>query len=539
MKEKKGYSMNNARSILGGTLILTASSILMQTVGVSFNVWLTARLGAAGIGLFQLILTVYNLAVTLGCGGVRLASTRLTVEGIARGENVKRTVRGCVRYAFLVGCAVAALLFVFADLAAVRWIKNGEAALPLRILALSLPFVAASAALNGYFTAVRKIGRYSAVRILEQAVRIAVVAGLMGRLLPRGIRWGCVAIVGGILASEAFSFFCLHVLYNIEKQKYSKKPQNFSLAGLLHVALPDVSGAGARSVLLTVEHLLIPQGFRKSGASAEEALTLYGNVHGMVFPMLLYPSAILSSLAGLLIPELAGRHAQGLSAQITCIIRRVLRMTLLFAFGTAGIFCAFADGLSRVVYDTADCAFYLQILSVLVPVMYCDMTVDGMLKGLDQQRACMRYNIWDSGLCVALVWVLLPRLGMKGYVFILFFSEIFNFYFSLRRLCKVATVELRPANDLIAPLCCGVCAPAFVSLVLQLAGISVRSAASLVCSIALSGVLYVLLLCGFGCVTREDVRWFLNTCGLRRDLRLTARKEFGIVAAKGGESHAI
>ena len=331
--------MNNARSILGGTLILTASSILMQTVGVSFNVWLTARLGAAGIGLFQLILTVYNLAVTLGCGGVRLAATRLTVEGIARGENVKRTVRGCVRYAFLVGCAVAALLFAFADLAAVRWIKNGEAALPLRILALSLPFVAASAALNGYFTAVRKIGRYSAVRILEQAVRIAVVAGLMGRLLPRGIRWGCVAIVGGILASEAFSFFCLHVLYNIEKQKYSKKPQNFSLAGLLHVALPDVSGAGARSVLLTVEHLLIPQGFRRSGASAEEALTLYGNVHGMVFPMLLYPSAILSSLAGLLIPELAGRHAQGLSAQITCIIRRVLRMTLLFAFGTAGIFC--------------------------------------------------------------------------------------------------------------------------------------------------------------------------------------------------------
>ena len=51
--------------------------------------------------------------------------------------------------------------------------------------------------------------------------------------------------------------------------------------------------------------------------------------------------------------------------------------------------------------------------------------------------------------------------------------------------------------------------------------------------------LCALLLCGFGCVTREDVRWFLNTCGLRRDLRLTARKEFGIVAAKGGESHAI
>ena len=531
--------MNNARKILAGTLILTAASILMQTVGVSFNVWLTARLGAMGIGLFQLILTVYNLAVTLGCGGVRLAATRLAVEGEARHENTKRTVRNCVRYALVTGCAMAAVLFASADLAAKHWLKDAEAALPLRILALSLPFTAMSSALNGYFTAVRKIGRYSAVRILEQGVKIGVVAALMARLLPRGVRWGCVAIVAGILASEAFSFFCLHVLYNIEQQMYRDNIQKFSLSALLHIALPDVCGSGARSVLLTAEHLLIPRGFRKSGASSEKALTLYGNVHGMVFPMLLYPSAILSSLAGLLIPELAGRNAQGLRAQIAYIIRRVLRLTLLFSFGTAGIFYVFADGLSRAVYDTADCAFYLQILSALVPVMYCDMTVDGMLKGLDQQRACMRYNIWDSGLCVVLVYVLLPRLGMKGYIFILFFSEIFNFFFSMRRLCSVADVEIRPASDLFAPLLCGVCAPAAVSTALRMGGVSVSGAASLVCGIALSASLYVVLLCGFGCVRKEDVRWFLQTCGLTRPVRLTGRKEFGIVASKGGETHAI
>ena len=138
-----------------------------------------------------------------------MAATRLTVEGTARGENTGRTVRGCVRYALVVGSAIALLLFASADLAACRWLKDPQAALPLRILALSLPFVAMSSALNGYFTAARKIGRYSAVRILEQGVKIAVVAALMARLLPRGVRWGCVAIVAGILSSEAFSFLCL------------------------------------------------------------------------------------------------------------------------------------------------------------------------------------------------------------------------------------------------------------------------------------------------------------------------------------------
>ena len=506
--------MNNARKIFGGTLILTAASFLMQTVGVSFNVWLTARLGAEGIGLFQLILTVYNFAVTLGSGGVRLGATRLAVEGEAGGEDTRRIMRGCLRYALCTGCAAGALLFILADAAGVYWLHDPPSALPVRILSLSLPFVAMSSALNGYFTAVQKIGRYSAVRILEQAVKIAVVCVCMARMLPRGVRYGCAAITAGILVSEIFSWLCLLVLYNMEKQKYRKKSQKFQLSALLHIALPDVSGTGARSALLTAEHLLIPRGLRRCGASSESALAAYGNIHGMVFPALLYPSAILTSLAGLLIPEIAGRRAQGQHAQIASIIRRVLRMTLLFSIGTAAIFYAFADGFSRVIYGTTDCAFYMRVLSVLVPVMYCDMTVDGMLKGLDEQRACMRYNIWDSGLCVLLVWALLPRFGLRGYVFILFFSELFNFYFSLRRLSRVSTVEVHLSQDLAMPLCCGVCAGALVSLLMQLSGwSSVWDAGALVGAVVLSACLYTLLLWGFGCVSRADAQRFARSCG--------------------------
>ena len=219
--------MQNAHKILRSTLLLTAASFLMQTVGVSFNVWLTNRLGAAGIGLFQLIMTVYTLAVTLGCGGVRLAATRLAVEGDARKENTRRTILRCIGYACLTGLAAAALLFGSADIAAKYWLADLRAAKPLRILALSLPFVAMSSALNGYFTAVGKVGRYSAVRILEQAVKIGIVMTLMGILLPRGEAYGCIAIVLGILGSEIFSFFCLFVLYNTEKQMYRDNLQKF------------------------------------------------------------------------------------------------------------------------------------------------------------------------------------------------------------------------------------------------------------------------------------------------------------------------
>ena len=129
--------MQNANKLLRSTLLLTAASFLMQTVGVSFNVWLTNRLGAAGIGLFQLIMTVYTLAVTLGCGGVRLAATRLAVEGDATRENTRRTILRCIGYALLTGLAAAALLLGGADIAAKYWLADLRAAMPLRRFPIS------------------------------------------------------------------------------------------------------------------------------------------------------------------------------------------------------------------------------------------------------------------------------------------------------------------------------------------------------------------------------------------------------------------
>ena len=48
--------MKNTKRLLINTLTLAATSFLMRTVGVAFNVYLTGRLGAAGIGLFSLVI---------------------------------------------------------------------------------------------------------------------------------------------------------------------------------------------------------------------------------------------------------------------------------------------------------------------------------------------------------------------------------------------------------------------------------------------------------------------------------------------------
>ena len=498
--------MKNVKKLLLNTLLLTATALFMRTVGMAFNVYLTNRIGSAGIGLFQLIMSVYAMAVTFASSGIRLASTRLVIEELS---NRSRQVRGvmcrCVLYGLVMGTTVAAFLYVGSPWISQAWLGDPRTELPLRLLAVSLPAVAMSSSLGGYFTAVRKVGRYSAVQVGEQLVRIVSTVFLLTWFLPKGLEYACVAIVVGSCLSDLASFFCSYLLYRLDSRPYRpREPKDHSnlVLRMLRIAVPDAVGAWARSVLLTIEHLLIPSGLKKAGASNEAALATYGVIQGMVLPVLLFPSSILNSLASLLVPEVAECHAKGHFRQIRYITQRVLRITLYFGLGVAGCFSLYASDLSQAIYHNGDSTVYLRVLAPLVPVMYLDMTVDGLLKGLNQQVSSMRYNIIDSFLCVILVYFLVPRCQIQGYVITIFASELINFFLSFHRLVTVNPFEVRVFQDLIKPL---LCLGGTLFFARQL-----FAQWSLWSAIGGTGVLYVIFLCLTQCITGEDIRWFCS-----------------------------
>ncbi|MCL2107096.1 MAG: polysaccharide biosynthesis C-terminal domain-containing protein [Oscillospiraceae bacterium] len=503
--------MKNSRKLILNTVLLTMVAFLMQTVGVAFNVYLTNRIGAVGIGLFQLTMTVYGMAATFATAGVRLGSTRLSIDLLARdpAASAQKAMRLCLGYSLALSCVMGAVLYAGAPLAAQHWLRDIRTEPALRWLALCLPSVSLGVAAQGYFTAVRTIVKSAAVQVLEQAVKIAVVVVLLVRMLPRGVDYACLAIVYGMCAGEmAGMLLSFLFLWRDPLMRRRKKGRSLRLMELFHIAGPDAAGTCIRSVLLTTEHLLIPRGFQASGRSAEEAMRIYGVIHGMTLPVLLYPSAVLSSLSSLLVPEFSQLRVRGQEGRIDMAAKRILRLSLLYSVFAAGVFYAFAEPLSLRIYGNTDAARYLQVLAPLVPVMYVDMSVDGMLKGLDLQKYSMLYNIIDTGMCVALVPLLIPRLAVKGYMMILFASEIYNFAFSLRRLLMVTkTVKLK-FTDIAKPVLC-----AAISALLPLGisnamnpGFLGKSTLWLGLAICAGGGIYLAALMLSGSFTREDIK---------------------------------
>lgn len=503
--------MRRGKRFLFNALVLTATSLLMRTIGVSFNVFISNKLGAAGVGLFQLVMSVYTFAVTVATSGINLATTRLVTEELANGSETgaKKAVRRCLAYSILFGTGAAVGLFFFADSIGTALLGDVRTVKSLYALSVSLPFIAMSAVLSGYFTAVRRVVKSASAQLFEQLIRISAAVILLNLLAPGGIEYACLAIVAGGSLAESLSFCYQFLLYRIDRRRYraGRKAGERLTRRMLGIALPVAVSAYARSALTTIEHILIPPRLRAFGYSKEEALARYGVVHGMVLPVLLFPSAFLTAFSSLLVPELAECNVRKDHRQIHTIISSVLHVTLIFAIGVSGIFLAFPGELGLAIYQNAEAGMYLMVFAPLVIVMYLDSVVDGMLKGLNQQVSSMQYNVIDSLVSVGMVYFLIPVCGIGGYVAVIFVSEMLNGFLSLNRLIRVTDFKIDYMAWVVKPFIAISCAALFVRSAAYVFGAGLSAAASsVVCYISCTVLVYLLLLFFMSCITGEDVR---------------------------------
>ena len=183
----------------------------------------------------------------------------------------------------------------------------------------------------------------------------------------------------------------------------------------------------------------------------ENPLASFGVVSGMVFPVLMFPACILYGLAELLIPELARCHAAGSQRRISYLVRRSLKVALLYGTAFGALIFLLSDALGLRLYDNPEVGQQLRLYALLIPMLYCDAIVDAMIKGLGQQTVSVRYNIFTNILDVVFLYLLLPEFGMQGYFFSFLVTHLINFGLSLGRLLKI-TGERIPVRIPVAAL---------------------------------------------------------------------------------------
>ena len=524
---------SGARRFACNALMLIGVNLFMRTVGMSFNVYLSNRAGGEVMGLYSLLFGVYGLALTLGCAGVNLGTTRLvaeamgaycpvgqnpdreaTVEGGACRTAIRRVLSRCMVYSLICSSGAAILLFIGAPVIGTVWLGDGRTVLSLRTLAITLPPLAVSSCLGGYFTAVRRVARVSAVNIGVQFLRIGFCSYLLTLWLPDGVEMTCLALVLGGALSEVAGVFLTILAYLADKRRHSvtyhkgdspEIPDEEGLTRrLLGITVPVTLSACLRSGLLTLQHALIPRGLKRSGASWSEALASYGVVHSMVLPVVLFPSAFISSFSGLLVPEVAESCARGDGERVARISYKIVTPALIFSIGVAGIMSCYAYELGEVIYHSREAGMYIRCLAPLIPIMYVDSSVDAVLKGMGEQVYSMNVNIADALSSVIMVWILLPRMGLWGYIVTIYVTETLNTTLSLARMLPISGMRIRLWKQVFGPLACVVGATCLCRLASEWGHLPIGGTGDTVLHITVCAAVYLLLLMLTGVVGREE-----------------------------------
>ena len=435
------------KKLIYNTALLTGSSLLMNCIGMAFQIWLVGRIGTTGIGLYQLVCAVTSLCATVAISGIRFACTRLVSEelGLENSAGIRGAMRRCTAYGLFFGLASAAILWLLAEPIGFLWVGDARTVLSLQISAFSMPCIALCSAFSGYFTAVGRVWKPTLVHLAEQLAGIALVA-LFLEMSPEGdIEKSCAAVTAGRLSADVLSLLLMAVVYAADRRSYySGDEGGLRLTGrMLKIALPLAVSAYARSALSTLQHLLVPRGLKAAGYSSDGALSGYGVIQGMVLPAILFPSCIMAAIAELIIPELTEAQVRQDEEGIKQTVASLFRMSLLFSSAVALFLFLFADMLGYVIYNSGEAGYYIRLLSPLVPIMYTDMTVDGCLKGLGQQVWSMGINILDALTGLLLVWWLLPRYALSAYIGIICFGEGFNFILSVFRLRRTGALGIK------------------------------------------------------------------------------------------------
>ncbi len=492
-----------------GAVLLMLANLLLRLVSMSFQVYLSARIGAAGIGLLQLILTVSALSFTVGSAGVRTCAMYLSAEERGRGrpEGIHAVLSGCFRYSLLFGCAVSVCLWQCAPWLAREWMGNMAAVAALRLTALFLPLRCLNGVLTGYFTAAGRIRDLVAAEFAEQGCAMAVTFLLLTGWAGADTGRACTAVTAGNCAAVVLSLLILMCLRHrsLPPRRGDRRPP---YGRILRIALPLGLTDTLRSGLNTAENLIIPRRLALLTGAAG-AMAAYGTIQGMVFPVLMFPSAILFSLAELLVPEFSRCAAAGSRQRVQYLARQGLRVSLLFGLAAGGVIYAGAGALGELLYGDPAVGVHLRQYAVFVPMLYTDAIVDAMCKGLGQQSANARYNAFTSFLDVVLLWVLLPKRGLGGYYAAFAVSHLVNFALSLRRLVLSAGIRPGLGTPLRAALCAAAAALGSTLLPAR-AGIMGAVLPGGCCLGAM-----VLLWRLAGVVSGQDVRWMCSLVGGR------------------------
>ena len=417
-------------AFITGTLLLTSTGFICRILGFFYRIFMSRTIGAEGLGIYNMVHPIFSICFAVCAGSIQTALSQYVAANQTRGRAVFRT--GLV-IAMGMSFLLAWVIYGNAGFVAEKFLLEPRCAPYLPVMAVSVPFAALHACINGYYYGMQKARVPAFSQVAEQVIRMGAVFLIASIWLESGRQITVsLAVYGhliGEMASAVFTVFCLGFFppcKDGDSRRAPAIPLSFgaTAAPLMALALPLMGNRLILNVLGSAEAIWIPNRLMSSGLTNSEALSVYGVLTSMALPFILFPSAITNSMAVLLLPTVAEAQADGNEARISSMISMSLRYSCYMGVLCIGIFTIFGNQLGVSVFHDQNAGTYITILSWLCPFMYLATTMGSILNGLGRTSSTFFQNVFAMVIRLAFVLFAIPRYGILGYLWGMLVSEL-------------------------------------------------------------------------------------------------------------------
>lgn len=159
-------------AFITGTLLLTSTGFICRILGFFYRIFMSRTIGAEGLGIYNMVHPIFSICFAVCAGSIQTALSQYVAANQTRGRAVFRT--GLV-IAMGMSFLLAWVIYGNAGFLAEKLLLEPRCAPYLPVMAVSVPFAALHACINGYYYGMQKARVPAFSQVAEQVIRMGAV----------------------------------------------------------------------------------------------------------------------------------------------------------------------------------------------------------------------------------------------------------------------------------------------------------------------------------------------------------------------------
>ncbi|MEZ4358416.1 MAG: polysaccharide biosynthesis protein [Eubacteriales bacterium] len=510
------------KSFVQGAALLGIIGLVCKVIGAFYRIPITNIITTEGIAFYQTAYTVYAFLLVISSAGIPVAISKMVSERVTLGDYkaAHQVFKKAFRSLTIIGVVTSVLMFALSPIIS-KGLSRPGAEYSFMAIAPSLFLVSVLSAYRGYFQGLNLMAPTAISQFVEQSVKLGVGILAASILIEKGFEYGAAGAMIGVTASELLALLFIMFLYRIKKPDLKRRMRKNVLSHLddegsigrklLMIALPIIIGACAMPFVQLADTFIVTKSLLGLGYTVSETNSLYGNLTGVINPLINMPAVLSLALAMSLVPAISAAKAKKDQVEVQRTASFGFKLSMLIGLPCAAGFFVLAKPIISLLYpslgadELATSTVLLQIMSVSVLFLTIIQTMTGVFQGLGRPGIPV-INLFIGvtvKIVVSLVAIKVPELNIKGAAIGTAACYAIAGILDIIMIIRLSGIKLRLFSNIIKPVISAAMMGAFVYFFYPvIADVSANFAT--LASIAIGAVFYGMFVLAIGALRQDE-----------------------------------